>query len=338
MPKPRLIAVTRIRSEDDIVEAFVRHHAALVDSHVFLDNASNDRTPEILRALQAEGLPLFIHSSSAATIAEAAQNTLLLRRATELGADWIIHLDTDEFIDPSLLGGSLHDALATVPEQAPCAHMGAVNYHPTAVDDAAELVVPLRQRWCDPSEGPFVKVCVRALTARRGATTGDGNHEAYLNGQPIPAFRVPQLRFGHYYMRNGWQIVAKACVGMMRILASGRATIEKNTGIHYTHVFENLRDHPEWLLDDARFMQGNRPVSFYSPPLVENPLAYLGGALRYAQAADPRLKAVSSIIACAETIARRHGELADATDVTRQMVDRWGAEFSVPGDVTISLP
>ena len=56
----RLVAVTRIRNEDDIVEAFARHHAALVDHHVFLDNGSADGTLAILAALHRDGLPLTV--------------------------------------------------------------------------------------------------------------------------------------------------------------------------------------------------------------------------------------------------------------------------------------
>ena len=321
----KLVAVTRIRNEDDIVESFARHHAALVDQLLFLDNASNDRTPEILRALQAEGLPVVIYASASATLAEAAQNTLLLRRAVELGADWVVHLDCDEFIHPRRLAGSLHDVLTTVPAQAPCAKMAAVNYHPTADDDPDEMVVPRRLRVRDPNVADFMKIIVRARTVALGATVGAGNHEAYLNGMVVPAFQDPRLQFAHYYMRSGWQILAKAFVGMMKIYAAGREVIERNTGIHYTQVFENLRNHPEWLLNDRDFLRGTRPVAFYKG--IVDPLDYLGGPLRYTQPGDACLKAIRSITACAEMVARRHGELADATPVTRHMVDAWGADF-----------
>jgi hypothetical protein len=33
----RLVAATRVRNEDDIIEAFVRHHVALADRLVLLD-------------------------------------------------------------------------------------------------------------------------------------------------------------------------------------------------------------------------------------------------------------------------------------------------------------
>ena len=36
------IAVARVRNEDDIIEPVLRHHAALVDRLILLDNARND--------------------------------------------------------------------------------------------------------------------------------------------------------------------------------------------------------------------------------------------------------------------------------------------------------
>ena len=117
-----LVAVTRIRNDDDIVEALARHHAAMVDHHLFLDNGSTDRTVEILRSLRQEGLPITIYGNSAATFAETSQNTLLmLRHAVTMGAEWgISHLDSDEFIDARRLGQSLRDFLASLPEQLAC--------------------------------------------------------------------------------------------------------------------------------------------------------------------------------------------------------------------------
>ena len=323
----RLVAVTRIRNEDDIVEAFARHHAALVDHHVFLDNDSNDRTPDILRALRSEGLPLTLHTSAAATNAEAVQNTLLLHRAVALGADWVIHLDCDEFIDPRPLGGSLHDVLASVPTQAPCVHTGAVNYHPTALDDRAELVVPRRLRWRDAERAAFVKVFVRARAATAGASVGAGNHQIYLNGTQVPAFADPRLLLAHYYMRSGWQVLAKSLVGMMKILAAGQEAISRNTGVHYAPHLEHLRDNPHWLLADASFLDATHAPAHFGPGTLDDPIDYLGGLLRHTEPGNARLKAVRSVTACLEAVARSHGELADATEATRRIIEARAADF-----------
>jgi len=83
------VAASRVLNEDDILEAFVRHHAALVDHHIFLDNGSSDRSLAILRALQAEGLPL----------------TVLQTRAAHF---------CDEFVDQRRTEGGLRAVLASL--------------------------------------------------------------------------------------------------------------------------------------------------------------------------------------------------------------------------------
>lgn len=53
---PKVVCFTRILNEDDIIEAFVRHHATHVEEMLFLDNGSSDRTVEILTALRGEAV------------------------------------------------------------------------------------------------------------------------------------------------------------------------------------------------------------------------------------------------------------------------------------------
>ena len=83
----RLVAATRVLDEDDVLEAFVRHHAALVDHHIFLDNGSTDRSLAILQALRAEGLPLTVLQTRAAHFCEPPLLTGLFRMAAGMGAD-----------------------------------------------------------------------------------------------------------------------------------------------------------------------------------------------------------------------------------------------------------
>ena len=309
----KLASVTRIRNEEDIVEAFVRHHAALVDHLVFLANGSNDRTLAILRALQAEGLPITLESNNAPVFDQARQNTFLFHVAAELGADWVLYLDSDEFIDPRGLGkASLRDVFASLPERAPCVQVPMVNYHPTVDDSQGERVVPLRQIHRDPQPLGVFKVWVRAQLASLDVTVGAGNHEVFLQGTVLPCFRLDAPVLAHYYKRSGWRAIAKAVVGRLKVIASGREAAMHSS--HYTELFENFRDHPEWLIGDPVFMQtANTPL--YSSS-VRDPITYLGGELKYTEECDEFLLAMQSIIAYAEALARHHGELWDAQKPT----------------------
>ena len=54
----RLAGIAIVRNECDIVEAFMRHNATILDRLYVIDNGSSDATPEILRRMTASGLPI----------------------------------------------------------------------------------------------------------------------------------------------------------------------------------------------------------------------------------------------------------------------------------------
>ncbi|MDP3545990.1 MAG: glycosyltransferase family 2 protein, partial [Phreatobacter sp.] len=82
-----IIAVACIRDEQDVVERFVRHNLAVVDGLIVLDHRSRDRTPEILAALVAEGLPLALCRATLPGKHQGDWMTRMARAAaTRLGA------------------------------------------------------------------------------------------------------------------------------------------------------------------------------------------------------------------------------------------------------------
>ena len=314
----RLIAVARVRNEADIVEAFVRHHASLVDWLILLDNNSTDATADILESLKREGAPISLYRADTTIATQAAHGTFLMRQAAALAADWVLCLDCDEFVDARRASLPLRSYLAAVPAEVDCLELVLVSYHATAADDPNELIVPRRiRRRGEPSNVP--KVFVRSRMAVKGATVTNGNHSISLPGQTVRSVRAPDLLLAHYPMRSGWQMLAKAFVGRMKVLASGQKEEKNNTSEHYTGLLTNLRDHPEWLLDDTEFLNAQRPPESITGGVVDDPIDYAGGALRYTVPHDPRLHAARSVVAYCETLARRHGLLLDSVPGARDL-------------------
>src|SRR5215208_5854536 len=108
----------KVRDEGDILEENLRfHHALGVDHFVVTDNGSTDETPEILRRYADAGLVHVISEPGTDyRMAGAGWLTQMARfAATELGADWVIHTDADEFWSP--VEGSLKETLGAIPDR-----------------------------------------------------------------------------------------------------------------------------------------------------------------------------------------------------------------------------
>jgi glycosyl transferase family 2 len=116
--EPRVVMALKVRDEEDVIESVLRYHRAQgVDFFIVTDNASTDRTPEILGRWVDAGLARVISEPSPELRERGAEWVTRMARlaATEHGADWVVHGDADEFWWP--LEGDIKSALAAVPAE-----------------------------------------------------------------------------------------------------------------------------------------------------------------------------------------------------------------------------
>src|SRR5215216_2030688 len=114
---PKLVMALKVRDEGDVLEANLRFHHALGVAHfVVTHNGSTDETPEILGRYVEAGLATVIEEPGTDyRVRGAGWLTQMARMAaTDLGADWVIHTDADEFWLP--VEGSLQETLAAIPD------------------------------------------------------------------------------------------------------------------------------------------------------------------------------------------------------------------------------
>ena len=112
----RLAMTLLTRDAADIIEANLKYHRAQgVDLFVVGDDGSVDGTGEVLERFEREGLVKLEPISGSLHQVWSKGRTKLARLAHELGADWVIHNDQDEFWWS--LTGDLKETLAAVPDR-----------------------------------------------------------------------------------------------------------------------------------------------------------------------------------------------------------------------------
>ena len=208
----RLAVTLLVRDEVDVVAATVEHHLAQgADVVVATDNGSVDGTAEVLAEYAAAGVVDLIHEPDH-TYRQAEWVTRMARRAAaDHGADWVVHVDADEFWVPRDRSATLRDVLAAVPQE-----YGSVVARRTdlvARRGTPERAWPRRLRWrnlATVSERgtPLApKVCHRAdagvLVAQgnHAVTRADGSVLAPLPDEPVDVLHVP-LRSWEQFRRK----------------------------------------------------------------------------------------------------------------------------------------
>jgi len=114
----KLVMVMKVRDEIDVVEQTLRYHLDQGAAQwIVTDNGSTDGTLEVLKRFEADGALRLIEEPGEDFRTEAHWWVTRMARlaATEMGADWVAHVDADEFWMPA--EGTLAGALEAIPEE-----------------------------------------------------------------------------------------------------------------------------------------------------------------------------------------------------------------------------
>ena len=115
---PKVVMTYKLRDEADIIADNVRYHVGQgIDTFLASDNASTDGTREILKGFEERGIMRVFDEPAKDFRSESRHWLTKMARfaAEELGADWVIHNDADEFWWP--VQGTIPEALAGIPPE-----------------------------------------------------------------------------------------------------------------------------------------------------------------------------------------------------------------------------
>ncbi|WP_115024862.1 glycosyltransferase [Synechococcus sp. UW69] len=294
-----LVLTLLCRDEADILESMLRFHLAQgVDRIIATDNGSMDGSLEILQRFQRRG-QLTLLQEAEQTHDQAVWVTRMARMAAEMGADWVINSDADEFWWPQQ--GDLNSTLAQLPESVEGLLVERTNFLPPPRNGQDHRPFyqrqTLRERISRNSLGVPLppKLIHRAFPS---VEIKDGNHGAKLNGRSIAGIKSTAIEVLHVPIRSYPQLERKIRQGTEALQRNKRVSAgigDSWRKIYANHLsqgtlpayYDSLRLNPAAiaaqlvrgeLIDDRRLLKalGNPlPRVAVITPYYKEPLAQL---------------------------------------------------------------
>ena len=246
----RLVSLTRVKIDGDIIEEFVRYTARFVDHLYVVDNASLDGTRATLDALAAEGLPLTILRDEVVELDYERLMTMYARQIfAEQKPDFILVLDADEFVIADDRP-AFESALRVIPEGAH-ASIPWMTYVPTVDDDVTEsrVLVRMRHRLATEQRQYFKTIVSRSFANHPQWWITAGAHAIGTSDVKPNTVDLAEIALAHFPVREIKQMQAKALLGWSTLLAKG---YDEESGIAFQWrklYYRLLADHC-WTSDD----------------------------------------------------------------------------------------
>ena len=275
MSDERVVAVTMVKDEVDIVARTVGHMATQADHVIVADNMSTDGTRDVLNDL-ARDLPLTVVDDLEVGYHQSAKMTeLALQARLNHHADWIVPFDADEWWYSPF--GRIADILNSVGGRQWLVMEAALYDHVATGEDPSIEEQPdpvIRLGWRRTEPAPLPKVACRW---REDLVIEMGNHGArYVGG--ATKFES-QLVIRHFPYRSVEQLIRKIRNGAAAYAATD---LPPTYGAHWRQWGEALDDPnrgTEWIEDLFRtWYYREEPARWLTvqaekhPPLIFDPV------------------------------------------------------------------
>ena len=248
----KIVSITAVKNESDIIESFVRYHQNIIDEMIILNNGSTDDTNYILDNLIKEGLPITVLNDTDRYFEPRIKYNCLLRKAfNEFNADIVCPLDVDEFITSD----------STNPRHILENMVGLTYYSvkwrtyiPTENDDINIKFVPSRIQYIrDESWDTFYKVFLpKELFFEFPVRLSTGNHVLVFNDKykdKVKNIDDSGLILAHFPLRSKEQTMSKVLVGYPNVRC--RKNLQPGQSFHYNLMFNKRKNDEEVTNNDV---------------------------------------------------------------------------------------
>lgn len=239
---PRVIGLSMVKNEQDIIEPFIRHNIRFLDALVIMDNASLDATRDIALACAREFGNIIIGDSDEFSYNQSERMTRLLQYCqSAFFADYILFLDADEFISARDRAELLR-ALKNIPEQG----VGRIPWRTYVVmpgqEDSAGTNAPGSFTHRRTTERPQFYKAVLRLDGQYvpDLVVSQGNHDVFRRGELLSSVNFKDQALLHFPVRSAAQIAAKSVVGWTAYLARNPNARQSSEGFQWREAFDRL--------------------------------------------------------------------------------------------------
>ncbi|WP_010630782.1 glycosyltransferase family 2 protein [Sporolactobacillus vineae] len=246
----KAFCVGMIKNEADIVESYIRYHLNIFDGLVILDNGSTDRSLDIIRSLQSEGLPVYLDQDASLEYVQGDKTTELIKRTfDQFGPDFIFPLDVDEFLIAPEYSGNPRKLINNLSTAKVYYLEREYTYAPVNLNEN-ELFIPQRLTFASPIKDYWPKVVVskKIMDAYSPSITG-GNHDLIFDKRNIRTQKLQSLKLRHFPYRSLEQLKSKITVGWMNTLAS--YNYSEGFNYHWHALFDELKKNNFTIAVDA---------------------------------------------------------------------------------------
>lgn len=232
--RSKIIAISLVKNEVDIIEAFVRHTLHFVDEVFVSDNGSIDGTRETLQKLVQAKLPIRVFVDDHFEYDQSDKMTALYRLSLRSDPDFVLPLDADEFIQ-----AQSRSALRESFKKIPSAAVGQCSWKNHVLSDVNELQISKRFA-LRSKHSSYFKVVIKAPGSKDDdAVIEQGNHALRRSGKSAAQVLLEDCSIAHFPIRSKQQLSKKVVIGWLANVAHFGANPKMN-GFHWKDLYEKV--------------------------------------------------------------------------------------------------